>query len=148
MQRLISLLVALVAALFSTLARLKTRQVIGFTCALLVGSLFLFAIASNADAGNYGQQLVFSPQQQVLQYQVVPQFQRVVVPQQYAIVQQQNAACAVQALNNYSAVQAVRVVQPQKVRSVQRIRGGGRQRSLSIQSSSSGGGFLRNILPF
>lgn len=135
------------------------RSYLAFILALAVGLCFLGAFASPALATGYGQQAVI-----VQEYIAAPQ--AVVVP--YA-VQQQQAACVVQQFQAYSAplvqqkIVRQQVLVPQqfvKQRSFQRSRGGsfssiqrqqfsgGRQRSLSIQSSSSGGGFLRNILPF
>ncbi len=126
--------------------------------AVMVGVLLLGA-ATPALATGYGQQAV------VVQQYAVPQ--QVVVP--YA-VQQQQAACVVQQFQAYSAPlvqqQIVRqqVLVPQQFsrqRSFSRSRGGfssfsnvqqfnsgGRQRSFSIQSSSSGRGGLRNLFPF
>lgn len=133
------------------------RSYLAFIIALAVGLCFLGAVASTCLATTHGAQAV------VQQY-VVPQ--QVIVPY---VVQQQQAACVVQQFQAYSAplvqkqIVQQKVVQQQfvKQRSFQRSRGGsfssiqrqqintgGRQRSLSIQSSSSGGGFLRNILPF
>lgn len=135
------------------------RSYLAFIIALAVGLCFLGAVASTCLATTHGAQAV------VVQEYVVPQ--QVIVP--YA-VQQQQAACVVQQFQAYSAplvqqkIVRQQVLVPQqfvKQRSFQRSRGGsfssiqrqqfssgGRQRSLSIQSSSSGGGFLRNILPF
>lgn len=126
---------------------MRPKRFLTFLLAAIVGLLYLGAIAQHAHAGGYGNQAVI-----VQEYVVQPQ-----LVQSY--VQQQNAACAVQQFNAYSAplvqrqivrqkVVQQKFVQPQRFRSVQRVRGGGNFSSITIQRQRSGGGFLRNLLPF
>lgn len=132
------------------------KRYVSFFAALLVGCLFLTAIASPALATGYGQQ-------QFVQQQYVAVPQAVVVP----YVAQQQAACVVQQFNDYSQPVQAFAVQPQfsRSRSFQRSRGGfssfnrssfrqqsnfgrGNSRSFSFQSKSNGRGGLRNLFPF